>query len=136
MKINENMINSEKELINLIKDGINPLEYIQNESDVEFVSKAISHEEQSEDPYWDDMAEILLKAVIHYLIIKNEENKSLKRCLEITNLGVDREKLNQLFNELDDEAIKYMYKPIEIAPDKTYNNIVEILSKKLSNLVK
>ena len=37
---------------------------------------------------------------------------------------------------LDINAIKYMYKPVEIAPDKTYNNIIEILSKKLSNLVK
>ena len=38
--------------------------------------------------------------------------------------------------ELNDEAISYMYKPIEIAPDRTYGSIVDTLIEKLSKLVK
>lgn len=136
MRVNEKNINTYKELIDLIKEGINPLEYIENGEDIEFVSKAITHEEQSQDPYWDDMAEILLKAIINYLVVKDEKDRSLEKCIEIVNLGTDKEKLNQLFNSLNDEATNYMYKAIEIAPEKTYNSIVEVLNKKLSKLVK
>ena len=136
MNINGKKINTEEELIDLIKEGVNPLEYIENGADIEFISKAIAHEEQSQDPYWDDMAEILLKAIINYLIIKDQKDSSLKRCMKIVSLGTDKEKLNQLFNNLNDEATNYLYKAIEIVPDKTYNSIIEVLNKKLSKLVK
>ena len=128
--------NTYKELIDLIKEGINPLEYIDNVEDIEFISKAITHEEQSEEPYWDDMAEILLKAIINYLIVKDEKDRSLEKCIEIVKLGTDKEKLDQLFNNLNDEVTNYMYKAIEITPDKIYNSIIEVLNKKISKLVK
>ena len=136
MRINGQIVNTNKELIDLIKKGINPLEYIENQENIEFICDAITHEEQSQDPYWDDMAKILLKAIINYLVVKNEADKSLKKCLEISNLGINKEKLDQLFHELNDEAISYMYKPIEIAPDRTYGSIVDTLIEKLSKLVK
>ena len=37
LKINEKYIFDENELINLIKEGINPLEYIRNKDDINFI---------------------------------------------------------------------------------------------------
>ena len=136
LKINEKYIFDENELINLIKEGINPLEYIRNKDDINFISYAITKDTQSIDPFWDDMANILLKAIINYILSSREEDKSLKRCLEISELGLNKVELSNLFYSLDDTETISLFKQIESAPDKTYKSIVDTLNEKLSKLIK
>ena len=70
MKINGKMIESQSEILQLIREGVNPLEYMEGDYDIDLVTKAITHAESSEDPYFDDMAETLLKSIVYYLYEK------------------------------------------------------------------
>ena len=57
-----NLVNPRK------SDGYNPLMHIESEIDVDVIANTIVKGQKSEggasDPYWDDMAEMLLKALI------------------------------------------------------------------------
>ena len=77
MKVDEKVISTEQEVLELIKCGTNPLEYIESERDIDLICKAIANAEKSEDTYWDDMADILLKSIIYYLKDKEDETKTL-----------------------------------------------------------
>lgn len=138
MQIEEKVINEKSELIELIKEGINPLNYIKNEMDIDFVSSAIAYINKSEDPYWDDSAETLLKSFIYYLLSKSDETKTLKRCKEIVELGLNdtnaREKIKSMVEY--DERSKVLFKATEIASDKTFRGIFETLNNKLSEILK
>lgn len=138
MKINEKVVESVSEVMQLIEEGVNPLEYIEGDFDIDLVTKAVAHKENSIDPYWDDMAEILLKSIVHYLYAKEGETKSLKRCKEILDIVMNssdrRTEMTSILG--DNESAKVLYKSIEIAPDNTYNSIFETLSEKLSKIVK
>lgn len=138
MQIEEKVINEKSELIELIKEGINPLNYIKNEMDIDFVSSAIAYINKSEDPYWDDSAETLLKSFIYYLLSKSDETKTLKRCKEIVELGLNdtnaREKIKSMVEY--DERSKVLFKPTEIASGKTFRGIFETLNNKLSEILK
>ena len=83
MKINGKMIESQSEILQLINEGVNPLEYMEGDYDIDLITKAIAHAESSEDPYFDDMAEILLKSIVHYLYANDSETKTLRRCKDI-----------------------------------------------------
>ena len=85
MKINGKVVETTEEVLQLIEGGVNPLEYLEGDYDIDLVTKAVAHKEVSEDPYFDDMAELLLKAIVHYLYAKKNETKSLSRCKEIMN---------------------------------------------------
>lgn len=138
MQIEEKVINERSELIELIKEGVNPLNYIKNEMDIDFVSSAIAYSNKSEDPYWDDSAETLLKAFIYYLLYKSDETKTLARCKEIVELGLNdtdaREKIKSMVE--CDERSKVLFKPTEIASDRTFKGIFETLNNKLSEILK
>ena len=69
-------------------DGYNPLMHISSEIDVDVVANTIVKGQKSEsgssDPYWDDMAEMLLKALIYYLMaMRPEEEQNLASCSEL-----------------------------------------------------
>ena len=81
------------------------------------------------------MANTLLKAIINYLLASRKEDKSLKRCLEISKLGLNKAELSDLFYSLDDTETISLFKQIESAPDKTYKSIVDTLNEKLSKLI-
>lgn len=138
MQIEEKVINERSELIELIKEGVNPLNYIKNEMDIDFVSSAIAYINKSEDPYWDDSVETLLKAFIYYLLSKSDETKTLARCKEIVKLGLNdtdaREKIKSMVE--CDERSKVLFKPTEIASDRTFRGIFEALNNKLSEILK
>lgn len=138
MKINGKVVKSTSEVMQLIKEGVNPLEYMEGDFDIDLITKAVSHEESSIDPYFDDMAEILLKSIVHYLYAKDDETKSLSRCKEIMDRVMSSsDRRAEMTNILgDNESAKVLYKSIEIAPDNTYNSIFETLSEKLSKIVK
>ena len=121
-------------------DGYNPLMHISSEIDVDVIANTIvkgqSAEGSKSDPYWDDMAEMLLKALIYYLIaIRPEEEQNLASCSELVraaNSNGGNNLLTELMNQLPyDHPARMNYKSIEIAPEKTYGSILSSLQSKL-----
>ena len=131
-------------ILNLVNpknsDGYNPLMHIQNEIDVDIIANTIvkgqSDIQNKSDPYWDDMAEMLLKALIYYLLAtRPEEEQSLSSCAELVraaNSNGAGNLLTELMNQLPyDHPARMFYKSIEIAPEKTYSSILSSLQSKL-----
>ena len=131
-------------VLNLVRpqysDGYNPLMHISSELDVDVIANTIVKGQQSEsgkaDPYWDDMAELLLKALIYYLIAtRPEEEQNLASCAELVraaNNNGGSNLLTELMGQLPyDHPARMYYKSIEIAPEKTYSSILSSLQSKL-----
>lgn len=122
-------------------DGYNPLMHISSEIDVDVIANTIIKGQKSDmsggsDPYWDDMAEMLLKSLIYYLIAtRPEEERNLASCAELVraaNTSSGDNLLTNLINTLPyDHPARTNYKSIEIAPDKTYSSILSSLQSKL-----
>ena len=121
-------------------DGYNPLMHIQNEIDVDIIANTIvkgqSDVQNQADPYWDDMAEMLLKALIYYLLAtRPEEEQSLSSCAELVRAANNNgagNLLTELMNQLPyDHPARMFYKSIERAPEKTYSSILSSLQSKL-----
>ena len=123
-----------------LSDGYNPLMHINSEIDVDVIANTIVKGQKSNDakadPYWDDMSEMLLKALIYYLIAtRPEEEQNLASCAELVraanNNGGDN-LLTDLISVLPyDHPARMFYKSIEIAPEKTYSSILSSLQSKL-----
>ena len=121
-------------------DGYNPLMHIRSEIDVDVIANTIvkgqSDVQNQADPYWDDMAEMLLKALIYYLLAtRPEEEQNLASCAELVRAANNNgggNLLTELMNQLPyDHPARMNYKSIEIAPDKTYSSILSSLQSKL-----
>lgn len=138
MKINGKMIESQSEILQLINEGVNPLEYMEGDYDIDLITKAIAHAESSEDPYFDDMAEILLKSIVHYLYANDSETKTLRRCKDILDEVMNSSDRRMAMTNVigDNESAKVLYKSIEIAPDRTYNSVFDTLKEKLDKIIK
>ena len=133
----------EIKVLNLVRpqfsDGYNPLMHISSELDVDVIANTVIKGQKSEsgqDPYWDDMAEMLLKALIYYLIAtRPEEEQNLASCAELVraaNKNGGSNLLSDLINQLPyDHPARMYYKSIEIAPEKTYGSILSSLQSKL-----
>ncbi len=134
----------EIKVLNLVNptnsDGYNPLMHISSEIDVDVVANTIVKGQSAEggksDPYWDDMAEMLLKALIYYLMaVRPEEEQNLASCSELVraaNNNGGSNLLTELINQLPyDHPARMYYKSIEIAPEKTYGSILSSLQSKL-----
>ena len=133
----------EIKVLNLVRpqnsDGYNPIFHIGSELDVDVIANTIVKGQQTgdaSDPYWDDMAEMLLKALIYYLIAKRpKEEQNLASCAELVraaNNNGGSNLLTELMNELPyDHPARRYYKSIEIAPEKTYGSILSSLQSKL-----
>ena len=134
----------EIKVLNLVRpqfsDGYNPLMHITSELDVDVIANTIVKGQKSEggnaDPYWDDMAEMLLKALIYYLIAtRPEEEQNLASCAELVraaNSNGGSNLLTELISALPyDHPARMYYKSIEIAPEKTYGSILSSLQSKL-----
>ena len=120
-------------------DGYNPLMHVASELDVDVIANTVVKGQSAEskaDPYWDDMAEMLLKALIYYLIAtRPEEEQNLASCSELVraaNSNGGSNLLTELINQLPyDHPARMYYKSIEIAPEKTYGSILSSLQSKL-----
>ena len=120
-------------------DGYNPLAHIRNEIDVDIIANTIvkgQSGEKASDPFWDDMAEILLKALIWYLIsTRPPEEQNLASCAELVRAANDSggtSLLGDLINQLDyTHPARKNYKSIEIAPEKTRGSILSTLQSRL-----
>lgn len=133
----------EIKVLNLVRpqysDGYNPLMHISSELDVDVIANTIvkgQKTESSSEPYWDDMAEMLLKALIYYLIAtRPEEEQNLASCAELVraaNNNGGSNLLTELISQLPyDHPARMYYKSIEIAPEKTYGSILSSLQSKL-----
>ena len=137
MKVNEKIICTEQEVLELINNGVNPLNYIQNDNDIDLICKTVANMDKSEDSYWDDMAEVLLKSIIYYLNSKQDETKSLKRCKEIVENVINSDDKTKTMKEIigNNESANVLYKPVEIALDNTRDIIFDTLNKKLSKII-
>ena len=130
-------------VLNLVRpqysDGYNPLMHISSELDVDVIANTIVKGQKTDsgsDPYWDDMAEMLLKALIYYLIAtRPEEEQNLASCAELVraaNKNGGSNLLSDLMSQLPyDHPARMYYKSIEIAPEKTYGSILSSLQSKL-----
>ena len=113
--------------------------HISSELDVDVIANTVVKGQKTEsgsDPYWDDMAEMLLKALIYYLIAtRPEEEQNLASCAELVraaNNNGGSNLLTELINQLPyDHPARMYYKSIEIAPEKTYGSILSSLQSKL-----
>ena len=134
----------EIKVLNLVdpkySDGYNPLMHISSELDVDVIANTIVKGQQTDsgkaDPYWDDMSEMLLKALIYYLIAtRPEEEQNLASCAEMVraaNNNGGSNLLTELISQLPfDHPARMYYKSIEIAPEKTYSSILSTLQSKL-----
>ena len=121
-------------------DGYNPLLHISSEIDVDVIANTIVKGQKGEgggsDPFWDDSAETLLKALIYYLMAtRPEEEQNLASCAEMVraaNSNGGSNLLTELMSQLPyDHPARMNYKSIEIAPEKTYSSILSTLQSKL-----
>ena len=131
-------------VLNLVRpqnsDGYNPLMHISSEVDVDVIANTIVKGQKVEgstaDPFWDDSAEMLLKALIYYLLAtRPEEEQNLASCAELVraaNTNGGSNLLTDLISKLPyDHPARMNYKSIEIAPEKTYSSILSTLQSKL-----
>ena len=134
----------EIKVLNLVKpqnsDGYNPLMHISSEIDVDVIANTIVKGQKTDsggsDPFWDDSAEMLLKALIYYLMAtRPEEEQNLASCAELVraaNSNGGSNILTELISKLPyDHPARMNYKSIEIAPEKTYSSILSTLQSKL-----
>lgn len=136
MKINEKDISTKSELLGLIRERVNPLEFIKDERDIDFVCNSLVIEGKDEDLFYEESAENLLRAILYYLVYTDNEEKTLNRCKEIAKIGLNEEKARENIKELLDkeERAKTLYVSIDIASDKTYKEILEKLNERLSRI--
>ena len=131
-------------ILNLVNptssDSYNPLQHIQSEIDVDVIANTIVKGQKSEgsasDPYWDNMAEILLKALIYYIVAtRPPEEQNLASCAELVraaNNNGGSNLLTELMSQLPyDHPARMNYKSVEIASEKTYSSILSTLQSKL-----
>ena len=134
----------EIKVLNLVRpqfsDGYNPLKHISSEIDVDVIANTIVKGQKGEggssEPFWDDSAEMLLKALIYYLMAtRPEEEQNLTSCAELVraaNSNGGSNLLTELMSQLPyDHPARTNYKSIEIAPEKTYSSILSTLQSKL-----
>ena len=121
-------------------DGYNPLHHINNEIDVDIIANTIvkgqGEGSKSSDPFWDDMSEMLMKALIYYLkATRPPEEQSLASCSELVrtaNSSGGDNLLTNLMNQLPfDHPARMYYKNIEMLPEKTFGSVLGTLQSKL-----
>ena len=121
-------------------DGYNPLMHVSSEIDVDVIANTIVKGQKTDsggsDPFWDDSAEMLLKALIYYLMAtRPDEEQNLASCAELVRAANNKggsNLLTELISKLPFEhPARTNYKSIEIAPEKTYSSILSTLQSKL-----
>lgn len=133
MEINAKTITTKEELLNLIMEGVNPLECIKEEKDIDFVSNSIIIEGSDEDSYYEETAEIVFKSILYYVLFTKNEEKTLQRCKEIAKIGMeDMNKVRDMVAK--EERANVLFKPIEIASEKTAKEVFEKLNERLSKI--
>lgn len=132
-------------LLNLVNpkssDSYNPLAHIHSEIDVDVIASTIVKGQKKEgsstqDPYWDNMSELLLKALIYYLkSARPPEEQNLASCAEMVRAANNNGQTNILAEEIHklpyDHPAVMNFKSVELASDKTYSSILSSLQSAL-----
>lgn len=136
MKVNEKIISTKTELLETIKQGVNILDYIKDERDIDFVTNAIVIEKNDEDSYYEETAEIVFKSILYYVLFTEGEIKTLERCRKIAKYGMnDIDGINKIKNMVSkEERANVLFKPVEIASEKTQKAVFEKLNERLSKI--
>lgn len=126
----------------------NPFAFIENDDDVQKVATILMKattpkESKTNDPYWEQQAEILFKAFmfyLHYEVPDYEQNFAfLLEMLREAQVSEGKEEeisiIDELFNELEQRepnhiAVKY-YRDVRPVPGRTYNTIRSTLTGRL-----
>ena len=122
-------------------DGYNPLAHIESSLDVDVIASTIvkgQHKgESSSDPFWDNTAEMLLKALIYYLMAtRPPEEQNLASCAELIRAAAaDNNGGSMLKNLMSDlpptHPARMNFKNVEVASDKTFSSILVSLQAQL-----
>ena len=117
-----------------ITDGFNFLEQIENDDDFTDLMDIIAGEENSADPYWDNTAKILLKAVTYYILaLKEGKEKNLREAIDM--LSYEPSYMESLMNVMPEgHPSKRYFTMLKNVPEKTYSSVVSTLMSKLSFL--
>ena len=136
MNVNEKIISTKTELLETIKQGVNILDYIKDEKDIDFVTNAIVIEKNDEDSYYEETAEIVFKSILYYVLFTEGEIKILERCSEIAKYGMNGvDGINKIKNMVSkEERANVLFKPVEIASEKTQKAVFEKLNERLSKI--
>ncbi len=136
MNINEKIISTKVELLETIKQGINILDFIKDERDIDFVTNAIIIEGIDEDIYYEETAEIVFKSILYYVLFTDDETKTLNRCKEIAKYGINgTDGINKIRDMVSkEERANVLFKPVEIASDTTQKAVFEKLNERLSKI--
>lgn len=136
MNINGKSIFTKSELLEIIKQGINILDYIKDEKDIDFLTNAIIIEGIDEDTYYEETAEIVFKSILYYVLFTEGETKTLNRCKEIAKYGIDAtDGINKIRDMVaKEERANVLFKPVEIASEKTAKAVFEKLNERLSKI--
>lgn len=136
MNINGKIISTKAELLEAIKQGINILDYIKDEREIDFVTNAIIIEGIDEDTYYEETAEIVFKSILYYVLFVDGETKTLNRCKEIAKYGMDgTDGINKIRDMVaKEERANVLFKPVEIASEKTAKAVFEKLNERLSKI--
>ena len=132
-------------ILNLVNpessDSYNPIFHVQSQLDVDIIASTIVRGQKSEtatgsDPYWDNMSELLLKALIYYLLAtRPPEEQNLASCAELVraaNSNGDSNLLSELISKLPyDHPARMNFKSVELASEKTYSSILSSLQSSL-----
>ena len=136
MNVNEKIIATKTELLETIKQGVNILDYIKDERDIDFVTNAIVIEKNDEDSYYEETAEIVFKSILYYVLFTDGETKTLNRCKEIAKYGINGidgiNKIRDLVS--NEERANVLFKPVEIASEATAKAVFEKLNERLSKI--
>lgn len=130
MQIDEKTIDTKLKLLNVIREGINPLEYVKEERDIDFISNSIIIEGNDEDSYYEETAEIVFKSILYYILYTENEAKTLERCKEIAKM--EMEEIKSMVAK--EERANVLFKPVEIASEKTAKEVFEKLNERLSKI--
>lgn len=121
-------------------DRYNPLSHIVDHQSVDILASTIvegaKKGAKSNDPFWDDTAQMLLKAAIYYVIsVLPEEEQNISSCLNLIRAGgADDKVFKRLFlDELKPEHPgRKEYENFSTSADKTMQSIVISTISKIS----
>ena len=110
----------------------NPLNHVEDDFDIDTLTDILVGNDD-EDEFWNESCKCLMKAILYY-VIEKEEKKDLLTCFKLMSLSKD-----ELFKKLDempkDSKISKYYSILKTFPEKTYSSVVSTTIMKLAFVI-
>lgn len=122
-------------------DGYNPILNIENDIDLDVVANTIVKGQQEpgakDDPYFTDNAQLLLKALIRFLMeIRPVEEQNLTSCANLVRSSASDSSGNMLLKLMqilpEDHLARKDFESVALATDKGFSSIASTLQSLLS----